>query len=343
MPLFERYSIPVATFPSVVSMMLSAERQWLAMLDGERDDKPALARRGDRFVRECSLICCGDRPGIIPSHWRVRTTVHLGMRPGMVYEYPLWGVGLLLVGLAAVGAVFLDLAARQFLSLEFRRRHNDVAAAIFSVIGVTFAVLLAFVAMLAWEHFNKAKAASYAEAALVLDVYNVSVGFADPEMSLMRDDIIGYVETVVRVEWPAQAKGLTVDRGTAYLKKLNSLAIGLRPSSVADGNLQALLLQSLTRLWDARQERLLAAETTIPAVVWIVTLVGGGLTVAFGALLGVPSLGMHLVMSAALAISGALVLILIIALSNPFRGDFRVSTQPFDQVLAQIQTSTTQR
>src|SRR5258708_1571856 len=69
------------------------------------------------------------RPGIIPSHWRVRTTVHLGMRPGMVYEYPLWGVGLLLVGLAAVGAVFLDLAARQFLSLEFRRRHNDVAAA----------------------------------------------------------------------------------------------------------------------------------------------------------------------------------------------------------------------
>jgi hypothetical protein len=33
---------------------------------------------------------------------------------------------------------------------------------------------------------------------------------------------------------------------------------------------------------------------------------------------------MHLVLSAMLAISGVLVLILIIALSNPFRGDFRV-------------------
>ncbi len=96
------------------------------------------------------------------------------------------------------------------------------------------------------------------------------------------------------------------------------------------------------RLWDARQERLLAAETTIPAVVWIVTLVGGGLTIAFGSFLGVPSLGMHLVMSAVLSISGALVLILIIALSNPFRGDFRVSTLPFDRVLSQIQTSTAQ-
>ena len=46
---------------------------------------------------------------------------------------------------------------------------------------MTFAVLLAFVAMLAWEHFNKAKAASYAEAAFVLDVYNVSVGFAESQ------------------------------------------------------------------------------------------------------------------------------------------------------------------
>lgn len=266
--------------------------------------------------------------------------MQLVMRPGMIYEYPLWKVGLLLVGLAALGAVLLELAARRVLSPEFRRRHNDVAAAIFSVIGVTFAVLLAFVAMLTWEHFNKAKAASYAEAALVLDVYNVSVGLADPEMSLMRDNIVGYIETVVGVEWPAQAEGRTIDKGMAYLAKLNGIAVGLKPASVAGGNLQAQLLQCLTRLWDARQERVLAAETATPTIIWIVTLIGGGLTIAFGSFLGVPSLGMHLAMSATLAVSGTLVLILIIALSNPFRGDFRVSTQPFDHALAQIQAST---
>ena len=120
----------------------------------------------------------------------------------------------------------------------------------------------------------------------------------------MRDDIIGYLETVVRVEWPAQAEGQIVDRGKVYLEKLNTFAIGLKPSSVADGNLHAQLLQSLARLWDARQQRLLAAETTIPAVVWIVTIVGGALPIAFGSFLGVPSLGMHLAVSAALAISG---------------------------------------
>ena len=144
---------------------------------------------------------------------------------------------------------------------------------------------------------------------------------------------------MVGVEWPAQARGLTVDRGSAYLRKLDATAAALKPAGVADGNRQAMLTQTLMRLSDARQQRLLAADTTIPAVVWIVTIVGGGLTVGFASLLGVPSLGMHLAMSAALAISGALVLIMIIALNNPFRGDFRVSADPFEQVIAQVRAS----
>src|SRR5262249_28736409 len=101
----------------------------------------------------------------------------------MVYQYPIWAVGLLLVGAAVFGAVLIELCARQLLPIELRQQHNDVAAAIFSIIGVTYAVLLAFVAMLALEGFNKAKAASYAEAARIGDLYNLSAGFADPEKS----------------------------------------------------------------------------------------------------------------------------------------------------------------
>jgi hypothetical protein len=254
----------------------------------------------------------------------------------MVYQYPIWQVGMLLVGAAVLGAVLLELCARQLLPIELRRRHNDVAAAIFSIIGVTYAVLLAFVAMLAWEGFNHAKAASYAEAAALGDVYNISTGFADPERSSLRDAILGYVRRVATVEWPDQAEGRTVDADSVYLDRLNKMALGLHPSGVADGDLHAQLLQLLTRLWDARQERLLAAQTTIPGIVWFVMVVGGGLTIAFGSFLGAPSARMQLAMSAALAVSGALVLILIIALSNPFRGDFRVSAEPFERMLSRM-------
>ena len=258
------------------------------------------------------------------------------MHPDMVYQYPIWGVGLALAGIAVLGAVLLELATRRLLPIQLRRQHNDVAAAIFSIIGVTYAVLLAFVAMLAWEGFNKAKGASFAEAATILDVYEVSRGLAEPERSAMRDDILGYTRFVVNVEWPEQADGHAVDRASPDLSDMDRIALEIRPTDATNGALRSMLLQSIMRLRDARQERLLAAQTTIPGIVWFVMLLGGGLTIAFGSFLGAPSLCMHLAMSATLALSGALVVILIVALSNPFRGDFRVSTAPFDQVLAQI-------
>ncbi len=72
-------------------------------------------------------------------------------------------------------------------------------------------------------------------------------------------------------------------------------------------------------------------------IVWFVLIVGGAITIAFGSFLGSPSLRMHVGMCSLLAVSGVLVLVLIIALSNPFRGDFRVSTAPFDYALSQIE------
>jgi ABC-type branched-subunit amino acid transport system permease subunit len=112
------------------------------------------------------------------------------------------------------------------------------------------------------------------------------------------------------------------------------VAFALHPPGQADGDLHSLLLQAIERLRDARQERLLAA--TSPDIVWFVLIVGGALTVAFSSFLGAPSLRMQLAMSAVLAASGILVLILIIALSNPFRGDFRVSTAPFEHMLSRM-------
>lgn len=262
------------------------------------------------------------------------------MHPDMAYQYPIWWVGLAIAALGVIFAVLVELSIRAVVPIGIRRQHNDVAAAMFSVIGVTYAVLLAFVAMLAWEGFNRAKAASYAEAAIVLNVSNVAVGLAEPKRAAMEGDIAAYVKDVIMVEWPAQAEGRRSDQAATDLRALDRMVVGFKPLNSAESNIQAQSLASLGRLRDARQERMLAAESTIPAIVWIVLLLGGGLTVAFASFLEIPSLAMHLAMSSALVVSGALVLILIVALANPFRGDFRVSTAPFEHVLAQITGST---
>ena len=252
---------------------------------------------------------------------------------------PIWLAGLLMAGLAVGGAVVVELVARRLIPLRLRRDHNDVSAAMFTVIGTTYAVLLTFVAMLAWEGFNKAQAVTDTEASLVQNVYQLIDGLSGPEMPAMHRDIVAYANAVVHVEWPAQAAGrVAVMKDEPHLNRLTATALRLRPDNVADGNLHALLLGDLGRLDAARRERLLAARTPIPAILWFVLVAGGALTVGFASFLGAPSLPMHLAMSSLLALSGALVLLAIVALSNPFRGDFRVSPEPFEQVLARMET-----
>ena len=255
------------------------------------------------------------------------------MQPQEIAGLPIWVSGLLMVGVAIAGAVLIELAARRVVPMAVRQDHNSVAAAIFTVIGTTYAVLLAFVAMLAWEGFIQAQAITDSEASLVQNVAQLIAGLNGPEMSSMHDDVIAYARTVIVTEWPAQERGAAVAENSASLGHLAQTAFHLRPDNIADGNLHALLLDDINKLANARRERLLAARTPIPAILWLVLVGGGIITVAFASFLGAPNLWMHLAMSSLLAISGTMVLLVIIALSNPFRGEFRVSVEPFERVL----------
>jgi hypothetical protein len=263
--------------------------------------------------------------------------MHALMHPDMVYAYPIWWVGLVLAAAGLLGTFLLELAARRLLPPGLRRQHNDVAAAILAIIGVTYAVLLAFVAMLAWDGYNRAKAASSTEAMAIVDVRQASLGLDTGAQSQMRDWLKDYARIVIETEWPAQAQGHVLFLGEAPIARMSRAASSLHPATNAESNSQAQLLQAITRLNDARTDRLLAAGNSIPGIVWFVVCVGGTLTVAFCSFLGAPNARMQLAMGSVLALSGVLVLVMIIALSNPFRGDFRVSTAVYEHALVRLQ------
>jgi hypothetical protein len=273
------------------------------------------------------------------SHGTRRCQVGAGavlMHPGMVYRYPTWIVGLAVIALVLLGAVALEVLARRLYPPEARRRHNDVASAVFSIIGVTYAVLLAFIVMLAWENDTSAKTATWREASCIRAVAWAAMALPAPEASGIHQAVLAYLHAVIDAEWPAQADGKTVDRGTAPLLAINAIVTHFAPSTAGQVNLHAQLLTQAAQLADARQQRLLAADTSIPAIMWVVILLGGALTVGFVSFFGTPSLRAHLAMVGLLGVSGALVVVLVLALSNPFRGDQRVTAAPFERVLIEV-------
>ncbi len=257
--------------------------------------------------------------------------------PEQIVNLPVWAIGLLIVGCSTLIAVVVEIIAQRIVPMAVRQDHSAAASSIFTVIGTTYAVLLAFVAMLAWEGYIKAQSATDTEASLTHNVYQLIEGLTGPDMASMRQGIAAYANAVVHTEWPAQERGEYVAEDEPDLNAVTRTALHLRPGNIADGDLHTLLLSDLGQLVSARRERLLAGRTMIPPIIWFVLVAGGGISVVFASFLGSSSLRMHLAMSTLLVISGALVLLVILALSNPFRGENRVTAEPFERVLTHMQ------
>ena len=253
--------------------------------------------------------------------------------------HPVWQSGALLLAAAIAGALILQLVSQKMLPTLLRQKHTVLGAAIFTVIGTTYAVLLAFMAMTAWEQYSAAEALARHEADGLGTIYLLSRGLPEASGSTVRSEVQSYAANVVDVEWPALVAGRDLPAFEPLLTQLSRTIISIMPADARETTVQAALVKCIGEVAVDRRDRRLASHGIIPDLVWLVLLSGGALMIAFSFLLGGPTLAVHLVMTAALVASGVLVILLIIGLSSPFRGAVTISPDAYVQLLSEIQSS----
>ncbi len=246
-----------------------------------------------------------------------------------IYNNPTWLWGTILVSFFSISAGVGLYIFQRLVHVDLRRAHNELAGFIVAVISVTYAVLLAFIAVATWESFSHAQDVVDNEADYVGSIYRDTQGLP-PEMGqAIRDDLQQYVATVVSVEWPEQRQGKTPDQGWAPLRKLHGSIVTMQPQTMGEEVIQAELLRTLNELYSARASRLSAVEGHIPDIVWSIIFLGGALTTGFTFLFGFHDLRLHIVMTMAVAASLSLVVVLIVALDWPFRGEVSISPDAY--------------
>jgi hypothetical protein len=253
-----------------------------------------------------------------------------------LYNYPTWEVGTVIcavsVALSWIGLFIFD----RIVHVSIRSRHNDVAGFIIAIIGVVYAVLLAFIAVAAWASFDEANTIVQKEANLVGNLYRDTVAISDPARTEMRQALSNYLDTVVTKEWPAQQAGKVNPIAWMALEKLHGIVTGIDAKTLSQSVVEAEMLRTLNNLYAARRSRLLAASEGIPDTIWWILVLGGITTVSFSFFFGMPSMKMHYAMTGLLAFSMALVMVLIVALDWPFRGEVSIGPDAFQAVQANI-------
>jgi hypothetical protein len=243
----------------------------------------------------------------------------------------LWGV--LLVGATVLFAVAGSLSARRWVSVETLKLNNEVAGFIYGVIGVLYAVLLGFTAIILWERFERAQAGVEQEANELADLYRDSQAFPDDTRRELETLIRTYAKLVVEKEWPAMAERASSPEAWGVYNQLWRTYQRFRPQNEHEWTWYAESLTRMNQLSDQRRLRLLSSRSEgIPVVMWVALLGTGGITIGFSFLFGTRSSTAQILMTSALAMTIAVVLVSILALEEPFAGITRVDPDAFDQV-----------
>jgi uncharacterized protein DUF4239 len=243
-----------------------------------------------------------------------------------------WLWGILLVGAMVLLAVTGTLLARRWVGVEVLKLNNEVAGFIYAVIGVVYAVLLGFTAIIVWEQYDKAQAVVEQEANELADLYRDAQTFPDDVRRELETRLRTYARFVVEKEWPAMVERKSSPETWEAYNQLWRTYHLFQPENEHEKTWYAQSLTRMTQLGDQRRLRLLISRSEgVPGVMWLVLLGAGVVTIGFSFLFGTKNTTAQILMTAGLALVIALVLLSILAMQHPFAGITRVETDAFKQ------------
>ena len=223
---------------------------------------------------------------------------------------PLWLVGLIVMIVAQTYAIGLMLLTRSTFGVSRLAENNEVAGFKFAVVGVFYAVLLAFVVVAVWEEYRNTEAAVRNEAKAAVDLHHISFGLPLGDGAVIRQRLLTYTDHVRKFEWPTMARGKASDDAGRDLEQLSSAIFQVRPKNLEDLALYQNALRLLTVIADNRGERLDSADASVPILMWFVLIVGGIITLSYPAFFGATNRWAQTLMTATLAALVALALII---------------------------------
>jgi hypothetical protein len=212
--------------------------------------------------------------------------------------------------------------------------HNDTYGVYFSMVGLLYAILLAFVVVVAWEQFNSAEESTHTEVTRLSNLFRDSVPLNDTDQNRIQTALVVYVQNVIDREYDAMAEGeADVPTEEAYEAIWNGFYSAEVPGEGPAASFYDSAVGRLNELGEARRLRILSSQSTIPLPLWILLIGGGVFTIGW---LFPFYMGDTRVQTIALGSVGAFtgfVLFLIYALQHPFAGDIAIDPSVYQSLL----------
>jgi hypothetical protein len=223
-------------------------------------------------------------------------------------------------------------------SVELRKlqSQHEVAGFIIAVVGVIYAVLLAFVVVIQWEEFSSSQGTANTEATSIGNLFRDAVALG-PAGRPLAAAVGNYAEKVAYREWPYVASHQEDDKSIDPALNLVWTAVSrTKSTSTAGESFVRKAVDDVSAATEARRTRVDDSSSTLLTPLWIVLLVGGALTIGFTFFFGLESFASQAAMMSTLAVLIALSLFVILVLDLPFSGDLAIKPDALQSEIAEF-------
>jgi hypothetical protein len=232
-----------------------------------------------------------------------------------------------------VGALFALGVLRHYWPPSTRIAHNDVVGPNVSVIGTTYAVLIAFMLSGVWTNLQAARLNAEQEANNLVNIFRFAYQLPPESRTPVQTLAHEYCETMISDEWPAMARETQSAKAHRLIQQLWHALTTVQPRTSGEQTVMDHSLSELTGMTEHRRIRLLQSRQRLPAILWSVLIVGGIVTVGSTCLFGVENFKLHLVQVFEITFLLSLMLVAMASINRPYQGDVHVSPEAFRYAL----------
>jgi hypothetical protein len=253
-----------------------------------------------------------------------------------------WQSVCIILGTVVLSLVFLAVLRRVW-PVTRRTEHNDIIGWQISVLGTTYAVILAFMLWNVWNNFQTARINAEMEANFLVDLYRIAGGLEPAQGKPIRALCREYAAVTVNEEWPAMAQ----EKLSAHSFSITQQMWEVLLQAHSDAGVTDVLQQSkyeqafstLSQMSEHRRLRQLESRMKLPGILWAVLVVGGIVVIGSACLFGCQNFTLHFVLVFVLSLLLSLVLVSVAEIDRPFQGPVHVQAEAFEfaqQTFAQL-------
>jgi hypothetical protein len=241
----------------------------------------------------------------------------------------------LVTGFVVAGAAIAILALRH--TLRWAMSPDRMAEAektlpfLIGTIGGYYGLLTGFIVSLTWGDVQAVRGAAMTEVNALTDIDRIALALPGPSGPELKASVGDYLRSVIDHEIKAMARGELSRESTAAYGRLWSTAARARPDASSwESAMLARAFDKVGIVGEQRRVRILTSTDSLPAIVWIILLIGG-VTIIAGATIvsvryGSPVREMMIAVAAMLCV----VLFAIYTMDRPYRHGFGPGAEHYE-------------